>query len=416
MRALLAGSVLLALTLSAFTPAGVAQAAPTPSAPITSGTVTKTVRVDVDGDGKNDLVQLIHLDANNFRLQVTTAKNTSALDFVSVLPADGEWDGNLIWYGAASLDGTRGAELIVSTFDADSWENGDTPTRLGVFTWRSGRLMPATAPKAPKNPGWHLGTTDANRINGYRFFTKTGRHYVDVADLTDRSNRWRGKIVRSIWKKGVWVKVSTRSVKLGEKAAGRYETISGPAILLGQASVDIDGDGRNDTATYRRLVDSTVAGAGTWTLTVKTGKDVRKVIKVAADSDPLMGFAGLDGVSGSEIIFTVDHETPLWKVFTWRKGKLALEAGPNECGDSSKVWQGCGDGYSIGLDFSVVDAQHYLLVSSHTTDEPTLEASFAKYVWRAGKWVKQSAWSAVLSEADFAKLCSGFCGAQMIGY
>gem|GEM_PF-613817 len=416
MRALIAGSTILTLTLSSLAPLGVAQAAPT--APIPAATVVKTVRVDVDGNGKKDLVQLFHHGGNIFRLQVTTDKVTASDEFLSALPADGDWSNNLIWYGAASLDGTKGAELIVHTYDADSWENWDTPSRLGVYTWRSGHLVEATAPKAPKTQGWHLGTSDPYGINGYRFFTKSGRRYVEVADLVDRpgNNHWSGKILRSVWKKRAWVKVSTRTVKLGEKSAGRYQTINGPSILLGQARADIDGDGRADAMTYRRLADDNIGSLGTWTLAVKTAKGIRRVIRLSPNSgDPLLGVAALDGVRGSEIIFTVDNESPLWKVYTWRKGKLVKESGPNMCGDSSKVWQGCGDESSTGLDFSVVGSQHYLIVSSASPGE-SHDVSYTKYLWRSGKWVKQSSWSAQLSEADFAKRCSGFCGVALIDF
>lgn len=53
------------------------------------------------------------MSKTGFRLQVTTAKTTAGVDFTSHINDLGN-EVNDVWYGTAELDGTKGAEIMVS--------------------------------------------------------------------------------------------------------------------------------------------------------------------------------------------------------------------------------------------------------------------------------------------------------------
>ena len=94
---------------------------------------------------------------------------------------------------------------------------------LSVYTWRDGRLVAEPAPVGGRIAGWHFGDGTTNQTQGYRFFDTDGRRHVDVSALTFTAigeSRWVGRITRSLWQSGAWVKVSSRSEEITQQQRG----------------------------------------------------------------------------------------------------------------------------------------------------------------------------------------------------
>jgi len=216
-RPLTAATAVLALASSALLPL----ATPAQAVPLPTPVVTTTV--DVDGDGKPDTVEVIKITETRYLLQVTTASRISGVFFTSTFP--GDWGEPSPWYGAAKLDKAAGYELMVHLWGGDG-------VGSAVYTWRSGRLVTETAPAAPLVKGWYQGGP-LPLAQGYKFFDKSGRRYVDVSALDSNAagTIWSGKIIRSVWKSGKWVKVSTRTVKLTTAQAAAYQGFKGVVIV-----------------------------------------------------------------------------------------------------------------------------------------------------------------------------------------
>ncbi len=368
-----------------------ANAVPAAAPTVAPTTLVKTVRVDVDGDGKSDTVQLISQGGSQFQLKVTTKKTSATVAFTSVLDSPDTPAG--AWYGAAKLDAVMGNELIVRVTKPDT--GGD----LAVYTWRKGRLVAAKAPAAPTRAGWWVSD-----LHGFRFYTSAGRHYAAVAqiDSASRSGIHKAQIVRSVWRNGKWVKFSSKKVKLNEAAIRHYHGIEAPSVLTGQAKVDVDGDGLLDSASMRRLPGDY------WALKIVTakGKVLTRTQSPKRDDGELIGFATLDGVPGAELIFNGDGDSYTYDVLTWRKGKLVTSPSP----EGRKDWMQSTEGSRESYEFSTVNRQRQL-VTNWRTESVTVE--FVRYAWVTAKWVKQEAWSADLDDAAMQALCRGFCGVDM---
>lgn len=185
--------------------------------------VTRTVSVDVDGDGRADTVTVEQSGADLFVVNVVTAAGEDdVVQFVSTI--DDDW-GIEPWYGAARLDKVKGYELLLLT------SGGDGAT-FRVLTWRSGALVFERAPKKliKGSYDWYLAGMDWARF-GYRFSTVDGRRYVRDFELFKSGRYWKGTIVKSVWKSGTWVKVASRKVKLTAKQAKRYDGLSGVTVI-----------------------------------------------------------------------------------------------------------------------------------------------------------------------------------------
>jgi hypothetical protein len=207
-------AAVLALTLSA----GILATCAAPGAAQASGliapaaaTTLKTLRVDVDGDGRKDKVTVEGLTSTRYRVHVRTAKGRTAHKTVTVKASSGGTD----WYGAARLDGAKGYELVMTAGGEEeaSWYN--------VLTWRKGRLVLEAAPKSPAGSGWGIYGNGAS-FSGYRFFTSKGHRFVDAADLTSLVSGTDGTITRSVWRSGKWRTVSTRTVSMTNEEADTY--------------------------------------------------------------------------------------------------------------------------------------------------------------------------------------------------
>jgi hypothetical protein len=412
MRAFAAGSAFLALALTPLIPVATAQAAPLPSAPAETGTVIKSIRADVDGNGKPDTVELIRLTANRFRLQVRTAEKVASVEFTAD-PAD-VLDATRVWHGAASLDGVKGAELVVNLWSAQRLQADLWSHDIAVYTWRHGALVAERAPAATRVKHWYLGDPETDSTQGYRFFTKSGRHYVDVSDLTRTSTSWKGRITGSVWRNGNWVKVSTRKVQLPFSKADPYLSFNGPTILLGTLRADIDGDGRTDQLTYYRYsLGSKNASRYGVRIATAAGRILTKKLS-ALPEDPFTGVATLDGVPGGELIFLTDNELQNWTVLTWRGGSLVKEPAPKMCARDYAKWSGCSDEDITNLTFSVVEGTPTLVVTDIYADGAPGVATLEKFSWQSNQWAKVSQWTEQLTQEQVDVLATGFFGVGIV--
>ncbi len=391
-----------------------APASSTPAAsPTTSADVLKTLRTDVDGDGTDDTVELTSPGSDRYRLAVTTANGaTSAVEFTSMVPEFTDYPSPL--YGAVTLDGRKGSELVVHLWDAR--ENA----LLGVYTWRSGALVAEKAPASPWLKGWYFGNELA-QVQGSRFFDSRGRRYVDVAALVeqDSSQRWVGKITRSVWTQDRWVKVSTRSVTLTHNQAAPHLGYSGPPVLLGvTGAADIDGDGAPDEVRYYRDRHNPYDNAYRFTVTTAQGKVATKKLP-AERLDPLLGLAELDGEPGSDLLLQTYSEDPIWQVLTWRDGALVDEPSPAMSDDDAggeKFWVGGGDERLTMLTFSTAEdgSRHVLVARTNREDTDEYIGVYVESVWRAGTWTPLSAWTKNLSKAEWESFDRGVHGVELL--
>lgn len=386
MRRIVVGTTTAALALTVGAISTPAQASPVQPAEPATPTVLRTVRVDVNGDSKADTVTVTALGGTQYELKVVTAKATATATFTS----DADAGTAAFWGGAAKLDGVKGAELIV-------WASTpDAPDDFTVYTWRKGALVAEKAPASPSRAGWW-----ASGAYGVRFFTSHGRAYVDVAKIAAAStNGARAKIVRSVWRGGKWVKVSTRTVKLSAARMDYYSGIQAPSILLNQAKVDMDGDGKLDTVSFRLL-----AGEGTQTKIVTAKGKVIKRTMFHADFDNAPLIAGIDGVPGAEMAF-MDGDGYTWKVLTLRKNKLVVVRSPQ----GGTVWTRTPENGQMNYDLATVNGQWQVTTRVFNEYAVPTTMNWTRYLWVSGKWSKDSSWTTNVTEDEAGAMCHGFCG------
>lgn len=201
---LFSAALAVGLTAPLLTPAH-SVAAPLPTTPVPQKvTLVQTKHADVDGDGRRDTVRIYNAGKKGeyvrWKVSVTTAaKKTSSLTFTN--QGFGSEDP---WYGWAKVDGTRGAELLLDN-------NTEDFNTLTVLTWQGGKLQ---LEKAPADPGSskHQDTWSApsETPNGFRFFTASGKRYVNVWMSTCQvpAGKVTGtcpiKTLRSVWRNGAW--------------------------------------------------------------------------------------------------------------------------------------------------------------------------------------------------------------------
>ena len=211
----------LALSGGLLVPATQAAAARPQALP--SVVATRTVHVDVDGDGHADEVTVEQNGPNTFVVNVVTyAGGADVAQFTSTI--DDDW-GIEPWYGAAKLDGVKGYELLLLTSGGDG-------AMFRVLTWRSGALVAERAPKTlmKGSYNWYLADLGFARF-GYRFASGHGHRYVRDFELYASGKYFKGTVVKSVWKAGAWKKVSSKKVKLTKAQAKRYSGISGVTII-----------------------------------------------------------------------------------------------------------------------------------------------------------------------------------------
>jgi hypothetical protein len=162
------------------------------------------MHADIDGDGRRDTVRLYDTgkkgDNRIWKVKATTAAGHTSWVTVKI-PSYQSLTG---FYGWAYLDGTRGAEVILSPL-ADDFDV------FIVLNWRGGALHRELAPGGYKE--WSAATEiDAS---GYRFFTAaSGKRYVNDWFATcpgqpDKPGTCTVKTVRYVWRGGAWHKSAT---------------------------------------------------------------------------------------------------------------------------------------------------------------------------------------------------------------
>lgn len=204
-----------ALTMAlALAGAGLAPA-PTAVAALPGLAADRTVKVDVDGDGRKDTVKITKVKEDRYKVTVTTAKKRkSSLTLTSTIETD--WGIEPYW-GAAKLDKVKGYELLLATGGGDGYTTA-------VLTWRKNKLVRQAAPKdrSAKYAWYSLGMLDWGR-SGYRFYSKSGKRYVEQYTLFKMGTpRWEGRLVTSVWKSAGWTKTTSKKVKLTDKQAKKY--------------------------------------------------------------------------------------------------------------------------------------------------------------------------------------------------
>ncbi|WP_098461659.1 hypothetical protein [Propionicimonas paludicola] len=403
--------LVLALLGSILVPTA-ASAAPTMT-PQEFDPALRSLLTDVTGDGRYDKVDLSSAGTDRYRLTVTAAGSgrTSSVEFASAVPASMDADAAL--YGAANLDGVPGVEVIVQRWTRSATETSDA-VDLIVYTWRGGKLVAEKAPKGGRVAGWHFGALWGNG-QGYRFFDKGGHRYVEVSTLKQQNSGkflWVGTITRSVWRKGHWVKVSTRKVKLTDAKAFTYLRYSGPDVLKTITTADIDGDSRPDELRFYTYQDTGAEGRYRVKVTTATGT-VSSRRFYALTPHPLTGLSDFDGVAGAEILLYISLDSSSGEVLTWRNGKLTPEAAPeSQAGRTPYTWPLGGDDSLTQVTLTVVDGVHHLdYLNVGAPWENDLTARVDHIVWQDGKWVTVSSDSYPnFTEEQFDALCSGFCG------
>ncbi len=413
-------AVVSAMTLAPFSPA----ITPVAAAPATGGALavvtTPTVvtpalvthvLTDLDGDGTRDSVSLTYLGGNRFSLKgVTTKGRSSTVTFTSRV--DAKWAPEAdTWYGASAIDGHKGSELIVNKFTKSTAADRNN-IALGVYTWRSGKLVAAKAPASKWGRTWKVNGSFGSEARGYNFFTKSGHRYVDATRMTTGkyTSPWNGYVTRSVWRSGKWVTLWThkaKTVKSSMLSAWGQVGIAGPNLLLGQVSVDVDGDSQADLVGYYR--------DGCYSHKFRVATAAGRTVYVGYQTEPdsaFIGAAQLDGVPGDELIAEVSGEGPVWKVLSWSDYTIFDTPMPALYGTAggSMPWQGHSDEATTNLRFytdggaSYVETGWIWFESSIETDP----VNFATSMWQNGQWVKQSEEQRVLTPAERAAFHQGF--------
>jgi len=216
--AALAGALVLsAALLVPATHAAAARPATMPAA------ATRSVQVDVDGDGMLDDVTVEQNAVHSYVVNVVTAAGQDDVaQFSSTIEDD--W-GVEPWYGAARLDGTKGYELLLLTSGGDG-------LMFRVLSWRNGALVWEKAPKKLMKGAydWYVTTLSFARF-GYRFTTSNGHRYVRDFELYPSGSRWKGTVVKSVWRSGAWHKVSSKKVSLTRKQAKAYNWLGSLKVI-----------------------------------------------------------------------------------------------------------------------------------------------------------------------------------------
>jgi hypothetical protein len=156
-------------------------------------------RVDVDGDGRTDVVRLRKVEDQHAVLTVSTARGATLSRHLRTTWIDP------MWHGAARIDGRPGAELVLIT-DAGAHTLFHT-----VLTFADGRLVR----QQRKGPGRTWVTDGAAFVNiGWKRYRKDGRAFVAKRWVTEdyESPGWSGKSVTYRWGRGEWHRAATKSL------------------------------------------------------------------------------------------------------------------------------------------------------------------------------------------------------------
>jgi hypothetical protein len=162
--------------------------ASTPTAPVSTGSVTPPAAVpyDIDGDGVADSLTQRRVNGK-WELTVVTASGTARHTFDS---AGGPDDPEFV--GIAPLDPVPGAEVIYS--------GPEEGLNYRVLTWRNGGLVAVPSPKG--QPNWVTGD-EFGEITGYAFSMKDGALKL-VTSETGGEPDGTVSFVEYAWVSGAW--------------------------------------------------------------------------------------------------------------------------------------------------------------------------------------------------------------------
>ena len=168
-------------------------------------------RVDVNGNGKRDVVRFTKRGKHKLVVRVRTDRGKVRRRVVRAPYIEfGDW------YGAARLDGRSGRELVLLT------AAGAHSLSYTVLTWRHGKLKRLNS---PTDKFWF---TDGAAMMGSGWLRRTNHGRVSMTErhLSRAGGRpvWRGKATRYVWKRGDWRKRGSHRIKVrgDNKAAKRF--------------------------------------------------------------------------------------------------------------------------------------------------------------------------------------------------
>ncbi len=203
-----------AFAAAAAIPAGAASGGVAPAAPPAA---QSSARVDVDGDGRNDVTTLRKVGVRGsdhiFRLTTRTATKRTFSTDIRVPRERDDLKASEVWVGAAGVDGVRGAEVIVDRGGGV----GDFPYSF-VYTVRKGKWQLLLAPGAKSyRTNWSIANHPAY-VSGYEFTMSRGIRRVIVTRLEQTSGSWdnpiySGNRVTYRWVSGEWRHSSTVKVR-----------------------------------------------------------------------------------------------------------------------------------------------------------------------------------------------------------
>lgn len=174
------------------------------AAPAAATKPTKSVKADIDGDGRTDTVTS-QFKAGRWLLTVKTAKRKTAKQTIPVYTDGDVWLDNPLW-GVAPLDHRKGNEILVVLGGVDA-------TVIRVFTWSGGTLKKAKAPVNVNRAQYNwLVTRHEWATFGFHFYTSKKKRYVRHYGLTLSGNRWRGTVTVLVSTSKGWKKVSAKKV------------------------------------------------------------------------------------------------------------------------------------------------------------------------------------------------------------
>jgi hypothetical protein len=167
----------------------------------------KSVRADIDGDGRKDSVKVYRVKKasdhrTTYRVTVTTAKGKKASRTIVTQGLGG--DAARITKpvaGIASLDGVAGAEIVITTTRA---EGGSSSERtFAIFSWRKGKLVREDPASGSWGAGWGDGISSGS--SSLVFDEIGGTHYALRChdDYIDQVGEQRFMDVAA-WANGAW--------------------------------------------------------------------------------------------------------------------------------------------------------------------------------------------------------------------
>lgn len=228
----LRGGVAAAVVAGALALSSVPTQAAGPAAPVQtacSGVSRCAVvdHVDVDGDGTADSIGVVATSVDTSKGgrggTVQVRVRTAAHGLLTKTTRGVQWfGGEPVFLGAASLDGKRGAEVVVGQTMGAHFQH------FRVLTYRSGALVWLSSPKAPAKTRSLDTDTSVWAVDGsYSFNTGIARRrspqgvFVTVTALERKASGHghRGWKSTYRWSSTGWVLMSSTVVERGTKAA-----------------------------------------------------------------------------------------------------------------------------------------------------------------------------------------------------